>query len=804
MSQQQQPAEITYVVVRRRPATSAPAGSGETPRDPDRPAHFPLRAHIRRRRRRTPPQWARRWDFWLAFLLGAFLRLWSINSSRFLDDWKGMDQAGLMTLAREGWLYGALPVTGIPSSIQTLNSPISVYLLLPFALFGPNPLPAILSVALWNALGVALCYIFAQRYFGRLVAAIGTLLFATAGMAVNQSRFLWQQNYLPPLILLWAITLYAGCVRGKRGWLAPNVLLLAIAALLHPTALLLAPATLLGVLLAPRRPRFREYLASAAICLLLLAPTLLWELVSGGADVALLRAYLTQRSSINLSVFAKLVEILGVPASTDVGKSSLYALFGKGYLALDGLLTLLFLAGWLILTADVIAPGLRLWRSWRAAATDPSGAATTGWGRWLALARSLWLGLRADGAWRALLLLWLWVTLPIALLLRHSSTLYSHYLIPLFPAAFLLMAWAIVWLERRAPRMVSRIESRSSSRMTPRLMLLARVSALTLTLLLVTAQLGASMLYIGSVASGRFDAGVSSYGYPLDEVQQADARLSALQQSQHAGATYVVLPTPYHWRAPLQYLLVDEHAGRVGVTDDCLALPAPSSGATLVTVTHALYSPESPAEALLATLPNAAHIADIPLRGGRPFATYLVNGPTPLLPGEQSLPPATFANAAGDGLRLLAAAADQGMLRLRWQVLGATPGGLNAVSYQVQARLIPADGQAPTTAATMTCALTQVQPGQTLFTWAPLPTAAMATSSAAATAPTAGMVILAPSGALSDPGVAQAAGTSIGVTVQGSAAHPEIASFGPLRLLSARSVTTLLHLALSPTLATPR
>lgn len=154
--------------------------------------------------------WARHWEFWLALTLGAVLRLWRLDVTGFQTD-----QAELMALARGGVLRHVLPVTGIPSSIHTLNPPLSIYLLLPFAALGRDPFPAIVSLALWNVLGVALCYVFALRYFGRKTAASGTLLFATCGAAVGYSRFLWQQNYLPPLLVLWALAVYAGCVRSK-------------------------------------------------------------------------------------------------------------------------------------------------------------------------------------------------------------------------------------------------------------------------------------------------------------------------------------------------------------------------------------------------------------------------------------------------------------------------------------------------------------------------------------------------------------------------------------------------------------
>jgi len=77
--------------------------------------------------------WLRHWELWLA--LGTLLRVWRLDLTQFLDD-----QTGLMVLARQGILRHALPITGIPSSIQALNPPLSIYLLMPFTAFSANPL----------------------------------------------------------------------------------------------------------------------------------------------------------------------------------------------------------------------------------------------------------------------------------------------------------------------------------------------------------------------------------------------------------------------------------------------------------------------------------------------------------------------------------------------------------------------------------------------------------------------------------------------------------------------------------------
>src|SRR5262249_59340690 len=104
---------------------------------------------------------ATHWGIVLALGLATLLRLYHLEQSQFFDD-----QAGLMSLAHQAVVSGALPVTGIRSSIGTLNPPLSIYLLLPAALFTSNPWISLVALALWNVLGVLLLYVFTLHYAG--------------------------------------------------------------------------------------------------------------------------------------------------------------------------------------------------------------------------------------------------------------------------------------------------------------------------------------------------------------------------------------------------------------------------------------------------------------------------------------------------------------------------------------------------------------------------------------------------------------------------------------------------------------
>jgi 4-amino-4-deoxy-L-arabinose transferase-like glycosyltransferase len=629
--------------------------------------------------------WARQWEFWLALALAIFLRFWRLDLTQYLDD-----QTRLMTLARLSVTRGLIPLTGIPSSIHTLNPPLSIYLLLPFAAFTANPMLVAISVALWNVIGVALCYVVTLRYFGRRVAAVSALLFATCGGAINYSRFIWQQNYLPPLLILWALTLFLGCVEGRRRWFAGNVILLALAALLHPTSALLAPVTLVGVALAPRLPRLRAWMIAALALLALALPTLVWEALSGFSDLHALRTYATGHSQINLTVLYYLYLAIGGGPAAGHGLSG--GLSGGVFTALDVLAAVLFAAGWLSLSARLLRPARAL--VWRRES-----------GFWIA-ARSwsldLFRGLRADATWRLNLLLWLSVTLPPFLMLRHTGGLFAHYLMVLYPTAFIVSAigavdairWLAAWVELRG------------SKMAPTVGLLLE-SAL---LVFILARAGQWMTYPPTLTNASTFNAYHDYGYPLSVLQGGADTLAQAQARTGAAQVEVITSSDPRYRLPEDYILAGERSDRISLTGNCLALPAAASPGWLV----APVIPGSHAETVLSQLSNTEQVGSLPMVGGPAYPIYQVSGEEPLLAGERLVTPTVFDDHQGDSLRLLGASIPQpGALLLRWQVAAASAPADQTRLFRVVASVGGASAYAD-------CEAHHWQAGETLFTWVPL------------------------------------------------------------------------------------
>lgn len=674
-------------------------------RKPTIAARLDMPARLRLLSCRWP--WLRHWEFWLTLAVGAFLRLWHLGTSQFLDD-----QAMLMSMARNSVLQHALPVTGIPSSIGALNPPFSVYLLVPFAFFTRDPFPAVVGIALWNVLGVALCYVFAWRYFGRRIAAIGALLFATSGAAVDFSRFLWQQNYLPPVLILWAFVTFAGALRGSRGWLIASVTLLALAALLHPTALLFIPVLLVAFLLAPRKPRVGEYVAAAAVLLVLATPTLVWEQLSGFPDLHVFQHYTAAAPQINFDVLGVMEQVLGpptfpgsagpatfAPATAD----SPYAAVAWWAPALWYLACVVYIASYAILTSLVIVPIVRRFRE-----APSSGLADRQRGF---RTMRVWKTLRADSEWCIHLLLWLSVTIVPAAMIRHSSPVHAHYLHVLYPLLFILAGVGtdrlLRWSRSGVHHLVRSIGALPAHRIQ-RVGSALLVGSIAVLLIGQTLQ---SSLYTASQATGQVDN--TYYGYSVSELQTADAALDTLQREQGTAGTYISTPVWYTSNA-LTYMLIGEHSGRTLDYGNCVVLPPAGSQPVLVVSTRT----ESPVAGLLAEMPNARLVRTLPMPGNEPFLVYRVQGDTPLLAHEQGISGLIFQDGFGNTMRLDGAALENGSaLRLRWTVLRMAPPAGTQRRFYVDARAVDSGTGTGHAIAHVECDPTAWQNGSTVFTW---------------------------------------------------------------------------------------
>lgn len=334
-------------------------------------------------------------------LLGALLRLSAPGLTHFQADEARLYMRA-WTMAQEGHLA----THGIASSIGFPNSPVSVWLYALPLVAWPHVYASTLFTGLVNLLALAGCWWIARRYWGSTAALAALLLFAVAPWAVVHSRRIWAQNLLPPLVVLWAIGALLAFVERRPRFVILHLLALSLAVLVHFAALALVPASLLLFILFRRRLSWRYVGAGFLVSLLPAVPFLVYLSEPGGANLARLAdragaGALWQPASWR---YAWLL-FSGVELHSLAGPEQF-----RNYLAsIPPVTPVTTLLGLLLLL------GL-LW-----------------------LARQVWQGrTRPSAEGEAALLVLIWLLAPPLVFLVFPSPVVLHYLLPIYPAPFIV------------------------------------------------------------------------------------------------------------------------------------------------------------------------------------------------------------------------------------------------------------------------------------------------------------------------------------------------------------------------------
>ena len=200
-------------------------------------------------------------------------------------------EARLEALALELTREGRLPLVGVPSSAGFDHSPLSVYFYVPAFLLTTNPIPATIYGGLVGAAAVALCWLLTCRWpFGGaqdrpnarpIAALLAAGLLAVNPWAVAFSRKIWQVTFVPLLALLFVGLAISALVGRRHRNLAWALAVYAVLVQVHPSAIGLAPALLLWLLLFWREVRLGPLLAGGGLGLLSALPFLAHQVQSG-------------------------------------------------------------------------------------------------------------------------------------------------------------------------------------------------------------------------------------------------------------------------------------------------------------------------------------------------------------------------------------------------------------------------------------------------------------------------------------------------------------------------------------------
>ncbi|NJL57808.1 hypothetical protein HC928_23765, partial [bacterium] len=344
--------------------------------------------------------------------LAAYLRMGQPGISEFKAD-----EANLSLLALDMAYGRTLPLLGIGSSTGFPNAPVNVYLLaLPYAI-DSSPVLATQFIGLLNVFAVVIVYATARPVVGPFPALIAALLLAVSPWSVVFSRKIWAQNMLPPFVMLVMLAGFYGFVRGRRWGQWAFAPLLVLTGQIHYGAFVIVPSALY-LLAAGRRRLTSAFWGGAFIALLLVLPF----------TIGLARAGLLSPSTwSNALAHGESAAI----AENDVLTLNAEALHGAA----------IMVAG----TEIHALAGPERFLDFLA--TMPEAYPLFNPLAGLVLLSALWLAYRAfklrDARTHVDVALLLLLIFPVLAFSLTWTPFYIHYLIPLLPAAFLVLAFAL-------------------------------------------------------------------------------------------------------------------------------------------------------------------------------------------------------------------------------------------------------------------------------------------------------------------------------------------------------------------------
>ncbi len=661
-------------------------------------------------RGRQFPSWICTWEIYPIVCIAGFLRLYQINTGEFDGD-----QVALFRMAHDAIAYHLLPATGIVSSIRVMNPPAAVYFFLFPALLSADPLWGAVLVGVVNTLAVLLTYLFTRRYYGRAAGIIAALLYATALRPVEYSRFIWQQNLLPPLVILFMFALFRGAVERRKDWFFPATLLLGLLYQLHGLTLVLAVPFLLACVLAPGTIRKRDLALSAIALVIIFFPYLLWENSTHFVDVSIALSTLRQPSSIDnqaisiyqlfLSPYAhNLLNPHDVPPNDprSILRSLAPLLFW-----LDEMLPWLLIGGF----ATAVLTFIRT----KKGTEYVVGATHTG----IAALRRWWQQLRADPGRYGYLLLLSWQVVPLLALSRHSVTIQTHYLIMLIPGQFILIALFLARIFAWAQHWGNQGGSRAEKAFW------IRYGIIVLVCLIVSAQLAGTTAEVVDSSRGSFNAHTlqpipALYFSDLNSQEQAIKEADQVARQHHLHRVYIA--TDASDEAAMRYLAEQmQTPNTLFSAENCLVLPALDAGPVVF-----LVGPDDRlANTLLEQFARITLVDRPPHLGGSPYQLYIVSPPAGLPPTRSA-----FAN----NLQLLDAQSQQfnfhnaTHLLTRWRLLRSEPPRMRTIyTYSLLAH----SGGANNQAIKSQCTFTSLWAGDQLLATFTLPSTGLAPSTVA-------------------------------------------------------------------------
>lgn len=226
----------------------------------------------------------------ISTLSAAILRFYNLeNTVQFLGD-QGRDALIVSQIFTKQDFVAIGPTTSVGNMYL---GPLYYYWMLPFLwLSYPSPIGPVYAIALLGTLTVFCTYFWGRRLVGEQAAAFAAFLCAFSVLAINLSRFSWNPNPTPFVMLLQVYLTYLAVVKNPKYWLGVAAAFAILLQLHYVTLLAGAAAGSIWVwqvcikLYAkqPIRSLLLSALGGVVLVLFSLSPLLLFDIKHGGLN----------------------------------------------------------------------------------------------------------------------------------------------------------------------------------------------------------------------------------------------------------------------------------------------------------------------------------------------------------------------------------------------------------------------------------------------------------------------------------------------------------------------------------------
>ena len=216
----------------------------------------------------------------IIILIALFLRLYNLQYMEFKGD-EAFNSIKALKLVNEGEipLFSAIGTTGIH------EPPIFIYILAIPYLFSKNPVIAAGFIAILNAIGVLLCYLFVKKFYSKRAAIIASAFYAASPWQILFSRKIWAQDLLAFFAMAFIYFIFSAIYEKKKSHLIYALAALGILIQVHFSALYFFLVAAIALIVHYKKLNEKYLIAGIILFLVAVFPYFIFQTKNNFVDI---------------------------------------------------------------------------------------------------------------------------------------------------------------------------------------------------------------------------------------------------------------------------------------------------------------------------------------------------------------------------------------------------------------------------------------------------------------------------------------------------------------------------------------